>query len=174
VFRAINIFCCYIDKSAEGGAGAVADSAGDNEAVPPSQDTAGQEPVNFEDLGVWLKSIRMGKYLELFIANEIDVDVLPDLTDDDLKELEMPLGSRRRLLKALSEADNLRAEVAMAVGKMSGSTAKQQAAPKENAAKTKKKAAKSKKKASKKKAGKKKKAVAKKSVKKRKASTRKD
>jgi hypothetical protein len=137
------------DKSAEGGAGAVADSAGDNEAVPPSQDTAGQEPVNFEDLGVWLKSIRMGKYLELFIANEIDVDVLPDLTDDDLKELEMPLGSRRRLLKALSEADNLRAEVAMAVGKMSGSTAKQQAAPKENAAKTKKKAAKTKKKAAK-------------------------
>jgi len=65
----------------------------------------------------------MGKYLELFVANEIDVDVLSELTDDDLKELEIPLGSRRRLLKAVAEADNLRAEVAMAVSKISRSNA---------------------------------------------------
>ena len=71
-----------------------------------------------EDLGVWLKSIRMGKYLQLFIEHEIDVDVLPELTDDDLKELDIPLGSRRRLLKAVEETDNLHAEVAMAVSRM--------------------------------------------------------
>ncbi len=73
-----------------------------------------------DDLGVWLKSVRMGKYLPLFIENEIDVDVLTELTDADLKELEIPLGSRRRLLKAVAESDNLRAEVAMAVNAMSG------------------------------------------------------
>ena len=61
----------------------------------------------------------MGKYLDLFVSNEIDVDVLAELTDDDLKELDIPLGSRRRLLKAVSEADNLRAEVVMAVKTMS-------------------------------------------------------
>lgn len=80
-----------------------------------------QGPVSSQDLGVWLKSIRMGKYLDMFIENEIDVDVLSELTDDDLKELEVPLGSRRRLLKAVAEADNLRAEVVMAVQTMSGS-----------------------------------------------------
>lgn len=84
--------------------------------------------ITSDDLGVWLKSIRMGKYLQLFIDNEIDVDVLPELTDADLKELEIPLGSRRRLLKAVEETDNLHAEVAMAVNRMTGtakSTAKQ-------------------------------------------------
>ena len=65
----------------------------------------------------------MGKYLELFIANEIDVDVLSELTDGDLQDLNIPIGSRRRLLKAVSEADNLRAEVAMAVSKISRSNA---------------------------------------------------
>ncbi len=74
--------------------------------------------VTSEDLGVWLKSIRMGKYLPLFIENEIDVDVLPELTDEDLKELDIPVGSRRRLLKAVSATEDLRAEVSMSVRKM--------------------------------------------------------
>jgi len=72
-----------------------------------------------EDLGIWLKSVRMGKYLQLFIENEIDVDVLADLSDSDLKELDIPVGSRKRLLKAVEETDNLHAEVAMAVKAMS-------------------------------------------------------
>lgn len=78
--------------------------------------------VSNEDLGIWLKSIRMGKYLKLFVEHEIDVDVLAELTDDDLKELDIPLGSRRRLLKAVEETDNLHAEVASAVKQMTGKT----------------------------------------------------
>ncbi len=74
--------------------------------------------ITSEELGIWLKSIRMGKYLKLFIEHEIDIDVLPELTDEDLKELDIPLGSRRRLLKAVDETDNLHAEVASAVKKM--------------------------------------------------------
>ena len=92
------------------------------------RDSTGQK-ITSEDLGIWLKSIRMGKYLDVFVENEIDVDVIAELTDSDLKELDIPLGSRRRLLKAVEETDNLHAEVAMAVKAMSakstGKTAKQ-------------------------------------------------
>ena len=88
-------------------------------------DSTGQK-ITSEDLGIWLKSIRMGKYLQVFIDNEIDVDVIAELTDNDLKDLDIPVGSRRRLLKAVEETDNLHAEVAMAVSAMSKkSTAKQ-------------------------------------------------
>lgn len=100
-------------------------------ASEKNDDAAAATITSSEDLGVWLKSIRMGKYLQLFIEHEIDVDVLSELTDDDLKELDIPLGSRRRLLKAVEETDNLHAEVAMAVSrintaaKSSGKSAKQ-------------------------------------------------
>lgn len=87
--------------------------------IAEPQNSADQTTIDFDDLGIWLKSIRMGKYLKLFVDNEIDVDVLTELTDDDLRELEIPLGSRRRLLKAIEDADNLRAEVAMAVSEIS-------------------------------------------------------
>lgn len=96
--------------------------ASDSGNIVASQDSVELQEVNADDLGVWLKSIRMGKYLELFVANEIDVDVLTELTDADLKDLEIPVGSRRRLLKAVEETDNLRAEVAMAVTKLSQSS----------------------------------------------------
>ena len=87
-------------------------------ASEKNEDAVAATITSSEDLGVWLKSIRMGKYLQLFIEHEIDVDVLSELTDDDLKELDIPLGSRRRLLKAVEETDNLHAEVAMAVSRI--------------------------------------------------------
>jgi hypothetical protein len=42
------------------------------------------------------------QYAEIFVANDIDLDVLPDLSDDDLKELGLSLGHRRKLLRAIS------------------------------------------------------------------------
>lgn len=118
-----------VQESVESSKAVEADKAGTRQSDATAQGADDQQAVDTEDLGIWLKSIRMGKYLELFIANEIDVDVLSELTDDDLKELDIPLGSRRRLLKAVSEADNLRAEVAMTVSKLSRSNAKLEAAP---------------------------------------------
>ena len=100
------------------------ENAESGKSKSPGQATQGQAGVSSDDLGAWLKSVRMGKYLQLFLDNEIDVDVLPELSDADLKELDIPLGSRRRLLKAVAEADNLRAEVAMAVSAMSSSKSK--------------------------------------------------
>jgi hypothetical protein len=39
----------------------------------------------------------------VFRENKIDFDVLADLTDGDLQELGVPLGDRRRLLRAMAE-----------------------------------------------------------------------
>ena len=45
-------------------------------------------------------SLGLGQYEE-FRENKIDLDVLADLTDGDLQELGVPLGDRRRLLRAI-------------------------------------------------------------------------
>src|ERR1700739_4992217 len=54
------------------------------------------------DVGGWLRNLGLGRYEALFRASEIDADILPELTDGDLKELGMPLGHRKRLLRAIS------------------------------------------------------------------------
>jgi class 3 adenylate cyclase/tetratricopeptide (TPR) repeat protein len=53
------------------------------------------------DIGEWLGRHGLGQYADLFAANDIDIDVLPALTDLDLKELGLSLGHRRRLLAAV-------------------------------------------------------------------------
>ena len=42
----------------------------------------------------------LGKYADLLAEQSIDVDVLPDLNDADLEKLGIPMGDRRRFLKA--------------------------------------------------------------------------
>src|SRR5229473_144714 len=53
------------------------------------------------DVGDWLRSLGLGKYEQAFIANAIDSDVLPELTEIDLEKMGMPLGDRKRLMKAI-------------------------------------------------------------------------
>jgi class 3 adenylate cyclase/tetratricopeptide (TPR) repeat protein len=53
----------------------------------------------------WLSSIGLGEYAERFVENAIDLTVLPDLTEQDLKELDVKLGHRRKLLRAIAELD---------------------------------------------------------------------
>src|SRR5215470_17533155 len=53
------------------------------------------------DIGGWLRQLGLGRYEPAFIENAIDSDVLPELTEDDLKKLGIPLGDRRRLIKAI-------------------------------------------------------------------------
>jgi len=53
------------------------------------------------NLGTWLESLGLGDYAGIFAENAIDEEVLPDLTDADLKELGIPLGHRKKLLKAI-------------------------------------------------------------------------
>jgi class 3 adenylate cyclase len=54
------------------------------------------------DVGDWLRSLGLGQYEDTFRANEIDTDVLPELTEVDLEKLGVPLGHRKRLLKAIA------------------------------------------------------------------------
>ena len=54
------------------------------------------------DVGGWLRGLGLGQYEALFRASEIDAEILPELTDVDLKELGVPLGHRKRLLRAIS------------------------------------------------------------------------
>src|ERR1700745_2061929 len=54
------------------------------------------------DVGGWLRSLGLGQYEALFRASEIDADILPELTDADLEKLGVPLGHRKRLLRAIA------------------------------------------------------------------------
>jgi class 3 adenylate cyclase/predicted ATPase len=65
------------------------------------------------DVGIWLRSIGLEQYEAVFRENEIEVDVLPELTEADLEKLGLPLGPRRRILKAIANlADAAKASAA--------------------------------------------------------------
>src|SRR5271168_861563 len=53
------------------------------------------------DVGEWLRGLGLGQYEATFRDNEIDDAVLSDLTDGDLEKLGVPMGHRKRLLKAI-------------------------------------------------------------------------
>jgi SAM domain (Sterile alpha motif) len=50
-----------------------------------------------------LKQLGMSEYAERFVESDIDTSVLRDLTDQDLKELGVSLGHRRKMLRAIAE-----------------------------------------------------------------------
>ena len=54
------------------------------------------------DIEAWLHGLGLDRYAELFRANRIDLDVVPDLTDPDLTALDVALGDRKRLLRAIA------------------------------------------------------------------------
>lgn len=53
----------------------------------------------------WLTSIGLSEYAQRFAENGIDLSVVRDLTDHDLKDLGVLLGHRRKILRAISELD---------------------------------------------------------------------
>jgi predicted ATPase/class 3 adenylate cyclase len=55
------------------------------------------------EVGAWLEGLGLGQYQALFSDQAIDSDVLPDLTDDDLARLGVPLGHRKKLLRAIDD-----------------------------------------------------------------------
>jgi len=58
-----------------------------------------------KDVSNWLAELGMSEYAQCFAENRIDLSVLPDLTDHDLKELGIVLGDRRKILRAIAELD---------------------------------------------------------------------
>jgi class 3 adenylate cyclase len=52
----------------------------------------------------WLASLGMSEYAQRFADNRIDdVSILRDLSDQDLKDIGVPLGHRRKMLRAIAE-----------------------------------------------------------------------
>jgi predicted ATPase/class 3 adenylate cyclase len=56
-----------------------------------------------QEMADWLKKLGMPEYAERFAANDIEIDILPELTDHDLERLGVSLGHRRRILRAIRE-----------------------------------------------------------------------
>jgi class 3 adenylate cyclase/predicted ATPase len=51
----------------------------------------------------WLEAVGLAKYSEVFAQNEVDLAALRHLDEDDLKELGLPLGPRKKLIAAISD-----------------------------------------------------------------------
>ena len=51
----------------------------------------------------WLEKLGLGQYAQRFVENDVSFSVLPDLTDQHLKEIGVSLGHRLQLLRAIAE-----------------------------------------------------------------------
>ena len=56
-----------------------------------------------QQIADWLEKLGMSEYAQRFAENGIDVSVLPHLTDQDLKDIGVLLGHRRKMLAAIAE-----------------------------------------------------------------------
>src|SRR5499427_2162419 len=56
-----------------------------------------------QQIADWLRRLGLPEYAERFAENGIDVSVLPHLTDQDLKDMGVLLGHRRKMLAAIGE-----------------------------------------------------------------------
>ncbi len=53
------------------------------------------------DIETWLRELSLEKYALAFSEAEIDFETLPELTEDDLKEVGLPVGPRRKVWGAI-------------------------------------------------------------------------
>jgi class 3 adenylate cyclase len=59
-----------------------------------------------QQIADWLKKLGMSEYTDRFVENRIGLTVLPDLTDQGLKDLGILLGDRRKMLRAIRDLGN--------------------------------------------------------------------
>ena len=52
------------------------------------------------EVAAWLEQLGPAKYCAAFTENEVELSDLPHLTEDDLEEIGLPVGPRRRVMKA--------------------------------------------------------------------------
>ena len=53
------------------------------------------------DIAAWLRGLGLERYAQAFEDAEVTLEVLPELTEADLRELGLPLGPRKTVLKAI-------------------------------------------------------------------------
>ena len=58
-----------------------------------------------QKIGEWLENLGLSEYAERFADNAIDLSVVRDLTEQDLKDLGVLLGHRRKILRAIANFD---------------------------------------------------------------------
>ena len=59
-----------------------------------------------QQIADWLEKLGMSEYAQRFAENRIDFSVLPELTDQHLKDLGIALGDRLKMLRAIRELDD--------------------------------------------------------------------
>jgi class 3 adenylate cyclase len=52
------------------------------------------------DIGPWLTALGLERYIEIFRKREIDLEIIPLLSELDLREMGIPLGPRKKILHA--------------------------------------------------------------------------
>ena len=55
------------------------------------------------DVDEWLERLGLSRYRAVFAEHDIDREILPDLTDQDLEKLGLSLGHRKKFLRAIAE-----------------------------------------------------------------------
>ena len=68
------------------------------------------------DVMAWLRDLGLDRYETAFRDNEIDWEVLPELSEADLEKLGLPLGPRKKLLKAIAALSAERSSASPAAG----------------------------------------------------------
>jgi predicted ATPase/class 3 adenylate cyclase len=61
----------------------------------------GRSPMG--DFDEWLERLGLSRHRAVFAEHDIDREILPDLTDQDLEKLGLSLGHRKKLLRAIAE-----------------------------------------------------------------------
>ena len=56
-----------------------------------------------QQIADWLEKLGMSEYAQRFAENDIDVEVLSELTDSDFDRLGVSLGHRRKMMRAIRE-----------------------------------------------------------------------
>ena len=82
-------------------------------AAAYSKGSVGSKPRDtaMQQIADWLEKLGMSEYAQRFAENRIDFSVLRDLTDQDLKDLGIVLGDRRKMLRAIVQTSAERASL---------------------------------------------------------------
>src|SRR5262245_46107471 len=60
-----------------------------------------------QQIADWLEKLGLAEYAQRFADNAIDLSVIRDLTEQDLKDLGVLLGYRRKILRAIADLDKV-------------------------------------------------------------------
>jgi class 3 adenylate cyclase len=72
----------------------------------PTAPQGAWEDAAMQEIADWLANIGLERYAPAFADNDIDVSVLPHLTDADLEKIGVSLGHRRKILAAIAKLED--------------------------------------------------------------------